>query len=217
MFRFLALLAAAAVAAGCGETRAGRGGAVGQEVTRAPEADDPTAFGDVPDFRLIAHTGQTVTLETLRGRPFVVAAIFTRCYGPCPRITRSMRRLQDELADTDVMLVSISVDPEFDTTAVLAAYAELHGADPERWLFLTGGEEDVYRFVREGLWLGVDRAARDDPDQTMEAVIAGQVTHATDLVAVDRRGRRRGWYDGEDEAQVARCRERMLYLVREGS
>lgn len=187
----------------CGESEAGATAA-------SPSARDPIAFGSLPDFQLVSQQGDTVTLATLRGRPFVVAAIFTTCYGPCPRITANMRRLQDELADTDVRLVSITVDPETDTPEVLSAYARSYTADPERWLFLTGDEEEIYRLLREGMWLGVDRAAPDD------AALGMQVTHATKLLAVDRAGDRRGWYDGELEGEVARLRDRMRYLAHEG-
>ena len=88
-------------------------------------------------------------------------------------------------------------------------YAESYGADPDRWLFLTGEEPEIYGLLRDGLWLGVDRAAPD------EAVIGMQVTHATQLVAVDRQGRRRGWYEGEDPEERHRLRKRMEFLASE--
>jgi len=203
----VALLATLAVTPGiqaCKDSQAGAGA-----TAASPAAEDPADFGALPAFELVAQDGEEVTLESLRGHPFVVAAIFTTCYGPCPRITSRMRTLQDELAGTDVRLVSISVDPETDTPEVLRAYAESYGADPERWLFLTGQEEQIYGLLRDGLWLGVERAAPD------EAVIGMQVTHATKLVAVDRHGRRRGWYDGEDPDQLARLRARLEFLAAE--
>jgi len=198
------LVTGAPVLSACFDSQAG------QPVTAAsPGATDPIAFGELPGFELTSQDGEPVSLETLRGRPLVVAAIFTTCYGPCPRVTANMRALQDELAGTDVLLVSITVDPETDTPEVLRAYAESQGADPDRWLFLTGAEAEIYSLLRDGLWLGVDRAAPD------EAVIGMQVTHATKLVAVDRQGRRRGWYEGEDPEQRHRLRERMEFLASE--
>jgi cytochrome oxidase Cu insertion factor (SCO1/SenC/PrrC family) len=203
------LVLAAALLAGCSDTRAGSGGALAPGATTSPEAEDPAAFGAVPPFELVSQTGAPVGASDLAGRPFVAAAIFTTCYGPCPRITRGMGWLQDELAGTDVRLVSISVDPERDTPEVLAAYAEAAGADEERWLFLTGARDEVERVLREGFLLGVERASAD------EAVVGGAITHSTRLVAVDAGGRLRGWYDGEDELELERLRERMLFLARE--
>jgi protein SCO1/2 len=199
----------AALAAACSDTQAGSGGALAPSASTSPDAEDPVAFGAVPAFALVSQTGATVAASDLAGRPFVAAAIFTTCYGPCPRITRGMGWLQEELAGTDVRLVSISVDPERDTPEVLAAYAEAAGADERRWLFLTGGRDEVERVLREGFLLGVERASPDEP------VVGGAITHSTLLVAVDAGGRLRGWYDGEDPAELERLRDRMLFLARE--
>jgi len=170
-------------------------------------ADSPADFGPVPDFRLVDQTGREFTRGDLAGHPFVAAAIFTTCAGPCPRITGAMRDLQEHLSDTDVRFVSISVDPEYDTPEVLTRYAQTWGADVDRWVFLTGEPTSVYGFVHEGLWL----AAQEDP----EAPRGFQVVHRTTLVAVDRQGRRRGWYEGTDPTAVGRLRERLRFLASE--
>lgn len=52
-------------------------------------------------------------------------------------------------------MVSISVDPEHDTPAVLAAYADRLQAHPERWLFLTGDKKHIYWLAQKGFHLGV--------------------------------------------------------------
>ncbi len=204
------LFVAALGLGGCSDSRAGFGGALGETGGTSVAAEDPSDFGVVPGFELVSETGSTVHLADLTGRPFVAAAIFTTCYGPCPRITSGMHRLQEELADTDVRFVSVSVDPEHDTPEVLGAYAKEAGADPERWLFLTGERGSVERFLCEGLWLGVERA------KSGEAVLGDSITHSTRLVAVDREGRLRGWYDGEDPLELERLRDRMRFLSREG-
>jgi cytochrome oxidase Cu insertion factor (SCO1/SenC/PrrC family) len=204
----LALLLSVCAGA-CSDGVAARGGVLGEETALAARADDPRAFGEVPDFALVSQTGEPVTLDTLRGRPFAVAAIFTTCSGPCPKITASMRRLQDVLAEADVRLVSVSVDPETDTPEVLAAYADAYTADGERWLFLTGEEEEIHGFLREGLWLPLARAAEGEAEPGQE------VTHSTKIVAVDRTGRLRGWYEGVDAAEVDRLAERLAFLAAE--
>lgn len=200
------LVALLAAACGGGGPVAGAGSA---GTTLDVAADAAAEFGAVPDFRLRTQADRELTLADLRGRPWVAAAIFTTCAGPCPRIAASLKRLQEELADTDVRLVAFSVDPEYDTPAVLAEYAERWGADPERWVFLTGEAEAVYELVHQGLWL----AAQRDP----EAPHGFQVTHKTSLVAVDREGRRRGWYEGTEPEAVDRLRERMRWLAAAGS
>ena len=160
----------------------------------------------VPVFSWLAIS--TSSLLTRAGALCIVAAaIFTSCAGPCPKITGQMRRLQDELEGTDVRLVSVSVDPEFDTPERLRDYAETWGADGERWSFLTGDKEAIYELVQRGFWL----AAQEDP----EAPRGFHVTHKSSIVAVDREGVRRGWYDGTDEKATDRLIERMRFLAQD--
>ena len=132
----------------------------------------------------------------------MIGALFSTCAGPCPSIARSLKHLQDELAATDVHLVVVTVDPEHDTSEVLASYAKRVGADPARWSFLTGPRDDVVAFVQKGLFMAVERASEG-------------LTHDVRLLAVDRRGHRRGWYTGTNEAEVERLRRRMLFLAAE--
>jgi cytochrome oxidase Cu insertion factor (SCO1/SenC/PrrC family) len=208
--RAAALVLAALAFAGCDEGAPVVGaGASGPRTD--PQPTDAVEFGPLPDFALRDQRGRTVTLTMLRGRPLVIGALFTTCTGPCPSIARGLARLQDELAATDVVLVVVSVNPGFDTPEVLARYAEHLGADPERWLFLTGAEAEVHAFVRQGLFLAVERSAEDAPAG------ADPVTHDVRLLAVDRRGQRRGWYTGTDEHQLERLRRRMLHLAAQPS
>lgn len=171
----------------------------------AADAADPQVFGQVPPFALTSQAGEEVTLETFRGRPFAVAAIFTRCAGPCPRITAAMRALSEELAGTDVRLVSVSVDPEYDTPAVLAAYAASYTADTSRWTFLTGSESSVQALLKDGLWLPLARAEDRPPGE--------RVTHSTKVVVIDGDGAIRGWYDALLDEELARLGDRLRWLA----
>lgn len=171
----------------------------------AAPADSDERFGAVQPFELTERSGARVTLDTLRGRVWIAAFVFTRCSGPCPRISANMRQLQDRLAGADVRLVSFSVDPTHDTPEVLAHYADALGADPERWLFLTGPIEEVRRVSFESFLLPFER------DETQPV---GQiVTHKTLLTVVDRLGAIRGYYDGERAEGAQQALERALHLA----
>src|SRR5713101_367446 len=99
-------------------------------------------LGPVGDFSLTERSGQTVSRADLRGKVWVASFLFTRCCTGCPQITATLAQLQKELqGQPDVILVSFSVDPEHDTPKVLKDYAKEWGADPKRWLFLTGKQE----------------------------------------------------------------------------
>ena len=67
-----------------------------------------------------------------------------------------MSELQKPLENTDVHLVSVSVDPEHDTPAVLRGYAEKLHAQPQRWDFLTGSKSAIYDLSRNGFKLAID-------------------------------------------------------------
>ena len=101
-------------------------------------------------FALTQSTGRPLTDADLADRAWVAAFIFTRCQSSCPKITKVMKRLQSDLAGTGVTLVSITVDPDYDTPDVLAMFARLEGADPSRWMFLTGDKARVHRLILEG-------------------------------------------------------------------
>jgi len=99
----------------------------------------------VPDFELTDHLLRPGRLSALRGRVVVIDFIYTRCPLPevCPRLSANFARLQKRFAGKDVTLLSITVDPQFDTSQVLADYARRWRANPEQWRFLTGDVKPV--------------------------------------------------------------------------
>jgi len=205
----------AAVAGACDRGGRGSAWAAGYTLSKgfslSPDADSPAEFGEVPPFRLTDEEGRAVGLDDLLGTPFVLSAIFTRCAGPCPAVSDGVAELAKELQRVDVRFVSLSVDPGFDTPEVLRAYAESYGADGERWRFLTGSEEEIHALVSGGFKLAVDRSS--DPDELPGMA----VTHDTRLVAVDRKGRIRGYYDGRSPEGRGKIRDRMRFLAEEGA
>src|SRR5215471_5343690 len=91
-------------------------------------------YGQVTDFTLTNQAGHAVSLADLRGHVWVADIIFTRCAGPCLKMSRLMKELQDVLPpSSNVRLVSLTTDPDYDTPPVLKAYAQRFGANPGRW------------------------------------------------------------------------------------
>lgn len=148
----------------------------------------------VPPFVLTERSGKQITNRELSGKIWIADFIYTTCPGPCPIMTASMAKLQDALAqDSNVQLVSFSVDPMTDTPGALAKYADLYHADANRWWFLTGPEKPMYDLIQNGFRLAV----MDNSGQPLQD---GQfkVTHSTNIVLVDPDGNVRGFYDGTD-------------------
>jgi cytochrome oxidase Cu insertion factor (SCO1/SenC/PrrC family) len=179
-----------------------------------PPLDD---LGPVGDFSLTERNGRTVTSTDLAGKVWIASFVFTRCTGPCPQVTGTVARIQDALrSERDVRLVTFTVDPERDDPDELKKYADHFGADPERWLFLTGPEAEQYRLIEKGFLQGVQR------NKGADAKPGAEVTHSTRLVLVDRRGHIRGFFDGrqvDDEGRtvddVPRLRRAVIALLRE--
>jgi protein SCO1/2 len=173
----------------------------------APLPDD---FGQLPDFNLVERTGKPMTRQDLAGKTWVAAFVFTRCAGPCTHISGSMAQLQSKLSDVpNARLVSFSVDPDFDTPAVLTRYAEHFEADAERWYFVTGEAKPMYELLRQGFKVGVEPAAGEDHKP------GNEVTHSTKLVLVDRHGHHRGFFDGLDQKSLDEIVEQVRVLERE--
>ncbi|MFT4539943.1 MAG: protein SCO1/2 [Planctomycetota bacterium] len=210
-----------------GNTREGPGvsapvgidlGPIDQRSSLAPLPNSPKRFSAIPDFSFIDADERAWTRADLLGEPWVMVLFFTSCSGPCPRLSADVRSLlHDQLADTDVRIVSLSVDPEYDRPEVLREYAQSYEADPERWVFLTGDENEIHGFIRNGLKLGVGRPAPEPLGVEQEAAAEAattdgemiarlaermQMTHSTRLVAVDPEGVIAGWYEcGDDVTQ----------------
>jgi protein SCO1 len=165
-------------------------------------------YGRVADFSLTERSGKIVGRADLAGKVWVAAFIFTRCAGPCAQVSSSMAKLQQDLApNQDVVLVSFTVDPEFDTPQVLREYAERFGADAGHWLFLTGERAKLYSLIRTSFLLGVER------NETPETQPGYAVDHSTKLVLVDSRGHIRGYFDGTSPSDIAELKQRITVLV----
>lgn len=195
------------------------GVAVGAVVwLRRPPAEPLEVYGQVPEFSLVERSGQPVTRARLLGRVSVVEFFYTRCEDSCPLQNAHLARLQAEHKDVaDLQLLSITVDPDHDTPPVLREYAARFGAEPQRWLFLTGQRDAIYRLAVDGFHLAV--IAREPAvSPALWAWIAprpawahGQeggpriirLAHGSRFALVDRRARIRGYFDGLDWNDVA--------------
>ncbi|HXZ44509.1 MAG TPA: SCO family protein [Syntrophobacteria bacterium] len=114
-------------------------------------------FGTLPDFSLTERSGRNVTLADLRGKVWIANFIYTHCTDTCPLQSARIAKLQDDfVSEWDLRFVSITVDPMRDTPKVLAQYAARFGADPERWLFLTGEKQAIYALAQQGFHLSVE-------------------------------------------------------------
>ena len=197
-------------------------------------------YGQVPDFSLIDQSRQNRTLADLKGKVWVADFIYTSCPDTCLLQTAQMTKLQKDLSEEkDVRFVSITVDPERDTPEVLAEYAKRYGADTEKWFFLTGEKESIYRLAEEGFHLTAmeilpeensRRAPHVHESQEKNGESASQryrlseeqktsdeasYLHSARFVLVDRQGQIRGYYIGVDAEALQRLLREVKILLQE--
>jgi protein SCO1 len=108
-----------------------------------------------PDVALVNEAGRPAKLSDFRGHRVALTFIYTRCPLPdfCPLMDKRFAALQQQIRSSkelsDVRLVSITVDPEFDTPSVLQKHAKTVGAEPATWTFLTGEREQVLALAKQ--------------------------------------------------------------------
>jgi protein SCO1/2 len=171
----------------------------------APAAPVPAAIlmpGDlVPDAALVDQDGRLKPFSSFRGHRVALTFIYTRCPLPefCPLMDRHFaavqRTLQGDAGMRDVRLVSVTLDPEFDTPAVMKAHAARFKADPAIWSFLTGDPGEVAAFShRLGIYTERDlgtganlthnlRTAVIDAEGRLVTIHSGNDWTPADLVA----------------------------------
>jgi len=175
----LTLIGLALLAAACARDDENEAPAI---VTGGAVEADLEHLHEVPDFVLLERAGAPFGKRDLLGKVWVADFIFTRCTGPCHAMCEKARALQSEFPSDDLRVVTTTVDPAYDTASVLTEFAKRYGADPKRWVFLTGDWPSIRAFAGvDGLKLNGNW---DEP-----------MAHSRYFVLVDRAGVVRGYYD----------------------
>jgi protein SCO1/2 len=166
-----------------------------------------TVYKTVPVDTFINQDGQVFSTAELKGNISVVQLFFASCEGICPVISDHMAMVQKEFAgNSNVNLVSYSVDPARDSAAALKAYCKRFSCDSTQWTLVTGDKKKIYDLIRYGYQL---------PD--VEPGTGGEedFIHSDQLVLVDRNSIIRGYYGGTDTAQVRMLIEDIHILINE--
>lgn len=163
-------------------------------------------YGDIPEFSLVDHHGETINLEKLKGNIWVADFFFTSCAGICPRMTEQMTRVQEVFKNNPkVKLVSFTVDPETDSVWVLSMYAKGWGAINGKWFFVTGEKKKIYDLARHGFKLPVEEGDGGP----------GDFIHSDKFVLVDADGRIRGYYSGTEPEEVDKLIRDVKLILKE--
>jgi protein SCO1/2 len=160
----------------------------------------------IPDFKFTAQDGSIIQQDMLEDKITVVSFFFTSCPTICPTMNSEMLRVQERLGNKEnLQILSISVDPEYDTQEVLLAYGQALGSDPSFWKMATGSRNEIYDLARCGFLLPVEHGG-DDPYEFI---------HSEKFILVDTDKRIRGYYEGTSREDVDRLIIEAQILLKE--
>lgn len=163
-----------------------------------------TVYHTIRPFRLLSHTGDTVTEDLVRNKIFVSDFFFATCKTICPKMSAQLMRVQDKFArEKNVILLSHTVDPDNDTPENLRNYALKYRALKGKWYFLTGDKKQIYDLARHSYYLPVMDGDGGEHD----------FIHSEQFVLADHHGRIRGFYDGTSRNDVDRLMDEIKVLL----
>lgn len=170
-------------------------------------------FSEIPAFELTDQNSQPfLSRDDLKGKVWIANFIFTRCSGPCPLMTQTMKKLTQKFKETaPLRYVSFSVDPDHDTPEVLRKYRDAYGVEMKSWVFLTGARSAIYDLAIKRFYMGISEETSQGDGLRPESFIL----HSTKFVLVDSASRLRGYYDSEDAASMERLMRDALKLMKE--
>lgn len=163
-------------------------------------------FHRIADFELTDQRGSVVTNADFEGKIYVADFFFTTCPSICPKMTKNMRLIAEELKDNDMIrFLSHSVTPDIDSVSVLAEYAEEKGVNYHQWKLVTGSKVQIYDLARKSYFTATTEGD-GGPDDFI---------HTENFVLIDPDRRIRGFYDGTSADEMERLREDIEVLKRE--
>ncbi len=156
-----------------------------------PVSDSTQHF--IPDFTFTNQEGNKVGRSDMEGKITIVDFFFTSCPSICPKMSAEMERVNDMFRDDEqVQIMSISIDPTYDTPDILKEYAEEHNAEAGKWNFLTGGVEETYNLAKCGFII-----------PTVNGLgVPDDFIHSDKFMLIDDLGRIRGYYSGTSREDV---------------
>ncbi|MBI5286135.1 MAG: SCO family protein [Deltaproteobacteria bacterium] len=139
--------------------------------------------GPILDFILTSQDNRPVSLRDFKGKVVLINFIYASCKETCPILIKKFLEVQDAMKTRlgkDIILLSITIDPERDTPPILKEYARKMGAGTKGWFFLTGKPQEVDRVLKD---YGVYYEKGQD----------GRIGHINLIILIDRKGNRQNF------------------------
>lgn len=165
-----------------------------------------TVYHKIADFSFVNQDSQIVTNETFRNKIYVADFFFTSCRTICPIMKTQMKRVYDSIKDDpEVLILSHTIDPEYDTVGLLKDFAERLEVTSDKWHFVTGEKDSIYNIAQTS-YFATAMEDKSEPDGFI---------HSGAFLLIDKQGRIRGKYDGTKEDEVNRLLKDIEKLKKE--
>lgn len=173
-------------------------------------------IGPAPKFNLLNQDNVKVTNETYKGKVYVLEFFFSTCPTICPKMNQSLLQIEKAFfGNPNFGMVSITIDPDNDTAAVLKAHRELLGVKSSNWNFLTGDKKYIFDLANKGfnLYAGENKN------------VTGGFEHSGLFALIDKKGNIRCrkddfgnpilYYDGLEKKGVRDIQQDIAILLKE--
>jgi protein SCO1/2 len=149
----------------------------------------------ISDFSFINQDSQLIHLQNYSGKIWIVDYFFTTCEGICPIMKTNMHKILDSFKnDDEVMFLSHTVQPEYDSVSILKKFSSQYGDIKNKWNFVTGDKSDLYKRARDVYFIA----------EPTDALIEEDFVHSQLFVLIDKNAHIRGFYDGTNTDSVSK-------------
>lgn len=154
-----------------------------------------TVYHTIAPFKFVDQDSAWVTNDSFKGKIYVADFFFTTCRTICPIMKTQMLRVYEATRDMpDVLILSHTIDPEYDTVELLHDFAKRLGVESKRWHFVTGVKDSIYKIAQTSYFA----SAMEDK------TVPDGFIHSGAFLLIDKQKRIRGKYDGTVEEDVNR-------------
>ena len=154
-----------------------------------------TVYHTIAPFSFVDQDSSIITNQTFQDKIYVADFFFTSCRTICPIMKTQMLRVYEATSEMpDVLILSHTIDPEYDTVALLHDFANRLGVESSRWHFVTGVKDSIYKIAQTS-YFATAMEDKTEPDGFI---------HSGAFLLIDKKQRIRGKYDGTKEEDVNR-------------
>ena len=165
-------------------------------------------IGRVLPFSFTNQDGKQVTEKDVAGKIFVAEYFFTTCKSICPIMNANMKIVYERFKnEKDFLILAHTSDPGTDSAARLKKYADSLNVDTNKWIFLTGTKDSLYKQARYSYKI-------DDPNNNP---LNNEVDflHSQFFSLVDKNGDVRKIYEGNERKDVEKMIKEIEVLLKE--